>query len=544
MTATSRLPQKPEARTEKVEDLVAQVRRGRVRVPPFQRGLKWQSSDVVDLFDSIYRGYPIGSLLFYKRSARAETIALGPLPIAAPEIPDAWWVVDGQQRVTTLAVCLARPLPLPQRPGKDDPFVVYFDPRTLRFEAPPRRGDVPDAWVPLPQLLDASQLSEWVYAWPYSRDEDLRRAVFEAGQRLREYPIPLYLIETEDPAVAKEIFYRVNQAGKPLEWTEIHDALFGGGGSSPATLEELAQELGAVGMGRLGEKRLLTCLVALRGKDPTRTLAEHLRRDPQVLSDAVQEAVPVLRRVLSFLRRDAGIPHLRLLPKPILLDVLTRVFALHPDPKPRSRMLLSRWLWRTILGAGAFDDRTLRRRGIAAVGDDEEESIQRLLALVRRERPRAAELPQSFDPRADGSRLALLALAHLGPRDLGSGEPLDVARLIEAVDKAAFRKIVDGGSSRTRGAANRLIQPPSGTVGRLLRRRLERNGAGDGVLASHAIDEIAAERLAADDAEGFLRRRAEVLVAELQRLGERMAAWDHSDRPSIDHLLAAAGVDG
>jgi len=40
------------------------VYRGHVRVPSFQRGLRWEASDVQDLFDSIYRGYPIGSLLF------------------------------------------------------------------------------------------------------------------------------------------------------------------------------------------------------------------------------------------------------------------------------------------------------------------------------------------------------------------------------------------------------------------------------------------------------------------------------------------------
>ena len=101
------------------------------------------------------------------------------------------------------------------------------------------------------------------------------------------------------------------------------------------------------------------------------------------------------------------------MPKSILLDILTRFFALHPDPTSRTRILLARWFWRTILGAGVFNDRTLRRRGIGAVGDDAEESVQSLLALARKERPRPFELPDSFDASADQSRIVLLALAHL-----------------------------------------------------------------------------------------------------------------------------------
>lgn len=544
MSTPPRLPRKPEARTEKVEDLVERVRRGLVRIPRFQRGLNWESAHVVDLFDSIYRGYPIGSLLFYKRKAEAERLEVGPLPIDAPETSEAWWVVDGQQRVTSLTVCLARSTPLPPRPSKQDPFALFLDAENQRFEPPPARGETPSTWVPLPFLLDASRLTEWVFQWEHRGDEELRKTVFEAGARLREYSIPLYLIETEDRKVAEQIFYRINKAGRPLKWKEVHKALFGGEGPSPSTLEELSEELSDVGMGRLEGDRLLTCLLALRGKDPTRDLGEHYRRDPEILSEAVREALPVLRRVLSFLRRDAAIPHLRLLPKSILLDVLTRFFARHEEPGPRTRILLSRWYWRTVLGAGKYDDRTLRRGGISAVGDDEEESVQSLLSLLHKGPPRDLELPASFDARADATRIALLALARLGPRELATGDPIDIAGLLEEQDKDAFAKIVrkaglEGGGS----PANRIIQSKGVPVHRRLRKRIAAHGLEDPVLASHAIDPRVARCLAADDLEGFLARRAEVLTQEVRRFADRMAAWDHSDRPSIDHLLEEAGAE-
>jgi len=544
MPTTSRLPSKPEARTEKVEDLVGLVLKGTIRVPTFQRGLKWTRENVVDLFDSIYRGYPIGSLLFYKKSAEADRVRVGPLVVDAPELSEAWWVVDGQQRITSLTACLARPADLPTKRSTDDPFVVFFDAANGKFEPAPTHGPVPSGWVPLPHLLDASRLSEWIFGWEHGNDRELRQAVFEAGARIREYPIPLYLIESDDLKVTTEIFYRINQAGRPLKWSEVHKALFGGEPTSPSTLAELSDELGDIGMGRLDEDRLLTCLFALRGKDPTLTLDEHYRRNPEILRAAVQEALPVLRRVLSFLREDAGIRHLRLLPKSILLDTLTRFFHLHPSPHARSRILLARWFWRTVLGAGAFDDRTLRRRGIQAVGEDEEGSVQTLLRLLHKERPRSPELPAAFDARADASRIGLLALAHLGPRNLQTGERLDVAGALEEHDRAAFAKILkDSALEGSRSLANRVLQAPGPKVQDLLIERISTRGEEDPTPASHAITPEAARRLAAGDLEGFLTLRGEALTREIRRFAEGRAAWDHTDRPSVDHFLAEAGME-
>lgn len=548
MATSPQLPRKPEARTEKVEELVQLVRSGKIRVPWFQRGLKWKKDHVADLFDSIYRGFPIGSLLFYKRPAEIATLEVGPLKLEVPEQPEAWWVVDGQQRVTTLAAALARPLPLPDRPSAQDPYVLFFDAQSQEFKAPPISGEIPGAWVPLPVLLDGARLTEWVFGWEKGSDEAFRRVVFEAGARIREYSVPLYLLDSAGSQVAEEIYYRTNQTGVPLKWTEVHKALFGGKDleAPPTTLEALATELTKVGMGQIEEERLLTCLLALRAKDPTRTFPEHYRRDPEFLRDAVHEALPVLRRGLSFLREDAGIPHLRLLPQSIVLDILTRFFAVHPAPGARTRLLLSRWLWRVLLGAGAYDDRTLRRRGVKVVGEDEEGSLQRLLGLVRDEPPRSFELPSKFDARSADSRLTMLTLAHRQPRDLETGEVIAVAALLQDLGRHAFVPILSGRDRDLEWAkspANRLIQKPSGnTVVKALHQRISNHGIDDEVLASHAIDSTAAEHLRQGEMRELLARRAVALAEEVQRFGDRMAAWEHSNRPSVAYLLEEAGA--
>ncbi len=541
------LHRKPQARTEPIEDLVDRVRRGLVRVPRFQRGLQWNASDVVALFDSLYRGYPIGSLLFWKRRAAAGRMAIGPLIVDAPEASDAWWVVDGQQRLTALTASLARPDPVPRTP--EDDFVVYFDPAAQSFHSPPRDGRLPSQWVPVALLLDATRLTEWIFQWEHGRNEELRRVVFEAGKRIREYSAPLYIIDTEDEEPLRQVFYRINNTGKQLNWEDVHDALFGNDGRQPSTLGELADQLAELGMGRLKERRLLTCLVAFRGLDVTRTLAEHYRRSPEILRDAVSEALPVLRRVLSFLRTDAEIPHLRLLPRSPELDVLTRFFALHPEPNPRTRQLLCRWLWRTFFDATAFDERTLRRRGIRDVNrNDEEKSAQALMKLVHGEPSSRFELPEALDARAASSRLVLLALASLGPRDLRTGSPIDVAAHIDKLDVDAYVRIVSPqrrSLEMARSPANRTLHPRSGPrpLQSLVLDRIRTHGPGDPVLASHVIDEQAALLLAEGDLRGFLSARAGLLTEEVKQLGMRLAGWRRNDRPSIDYILREAGVE-
>jgi hypothetical protein len=231
VSAPQDLARRPEAKTEAVEDLVAMVMRGEVRIPVFQRGLTWTATNVVELFDSIYRGFPIGSLLFRRGPARAGPLKIGPLEIFGGEMQRALWVVDGQQRLTSLAAGMARPA---TATDPTDGFTVYFDAATRTFHSPPSHEEpLPTTWVPLPRLLSGSELSEWVFSWTHGRDADLRAVVFEVGKRLREYKVPVYVIDTDDEEVLRSIFHRVNNSGKPLTWTEVHDALYGHKGCRP-----------------------------------------------------------------------------------------------------------------------------------------------------------------------------------------------------------------------------------------------------------------------------------------------------------------------
>ena len=537
-----------DADTQTVAEIVEKVVRGQIRVPIFQRGLNWGAEDVTALFDSVYNNYPIGSFLFSQGPAEAARIRIGPLHVDAPETATALWVVDGQQRLTALTAGLARPMPVPVTPAPDDVWVVYFSPETYQFITPEKNENVASTWVPVAQLLDASALVEWVFNWKHGGDSQLRTAVFEAGTRIRQYQIPLYVVETDDEQLLRDIFHRVNNFGKSLDWPQVHDALFGRADGPPSTLGALGSELQQLGMGRPTDEQLLTCLLAFRGLDVTRNIAEHHRRDQEVLQRAVSEALPAIRRVLSFLKIHAEIPHLRLLPRSIPLVVLTRYFELFPEPKSRTLDLLTRWTWRTLLNTAYYDERTLLRHGVAVMEQgDEEGSVQRLLALVPHDRRAKFVLPTRFDARAAETRIALLGMASLRPINLEDGAPIDIAALIEEKDVAAFRKIIPSDELPARSPANRILLPGPGTAsarGELINWRLE-NDAGLSVLWSHGISATAATALEHRDMQTFLRERKAALENAVAELGDRLAAWGASDRdrPSIEYLMQRGAED-
>ncbi len=528
---------RPEARTMAVEDLVAMVLAGAVRIPIFQRDLAWDSKDVVELFDSVYRGFPIGSLLLQEAEAEGAEVEVGPLRVVGTERSDALWVVDGQQRLTALAVTLGRSGPLPTTPT--DPFVVYFDAVTETFHPPNKSGDVLSTWVPLPQLLDGAALSEWVFGWQHGSDAGLRGRVFEAGKRLRDYKVPLYVIRTGNEEVLRTIFSRVNNSGKPLTWVQLHDGLFGRKGAAPSSLSALADSLATLGMGRPSDDELLPCLVAYQGLDVTRGFQEHLRADPTFLEGVAAAALPILRTLLGFLRSACTIPHLRFLPYQTPMVVLTRFFKQHPQVSDRTRILLVRWVWRILLDADP-DNHMLRRKGVAAVTSDEEESVQELLRLATAA-PVTFVTPTAFDARGAKSRLVLLGMASLVPRTLDDDfGVIDLAGLVRDHDVDAFRPLFSRRGRATSSPGNRVLLPGTGAATTALRVFIDRHGLEHEVLRSHAIDPIVATAIRDGDVQGGLDRRTAILGDAVQRLGDRMAEWGRTDRPSLEYLMRRA----
>ena len=88
-----------------VEELVAAVERGELRLPEMQRRYVWRATRVRDLLDSLYRGYPSGTILVWETGDEVPTRAFAVQQSMSP-YRTSQLLLDGQQRLTSLSAVL------------------------------------------------------------------------------------------------------------------------------------------------------------------------------------------------------------------------------------------------------------------------------------------------------------------------------------------------------------------------------------------------------------------------------------------------------
>lgn len=521
--AAPSLTQRPEATTVSIEDLLAWVRAGRVRVPRFQRKLTWEAEHIRLLFDSIYRGYPVGTLLFWKKPAEAAIVEMGPVQLKVPHRQDALWVVDGQQRITALVGVLANELD-----AATSEYALHFDLAAEALVYPSKRQKPEPTWIPLNRVVDSEALIAWLLERPALGD--MKTAAIRLGKRVREYQVPAYIVETEDETPLREIFHRINRGGKPLQEAEVFEALHGAAEEEPSGLREIARQLEHTGFGRIVEKYIHMALLAICDKDVGRGSQLRLARDEA--RAALPKTQTALLRTIIFLQRNAGIPHMSLLPYKRPLVTLARFFDRYPEPHPRSLMLLARWLWRGAITEQHQGNTVTTRQGLRAIGDNEFQSIDLLLRQVGRERPEARDL-SNYNFRHARSKLHTMALLGLQPRHLATGEPLALSELMAS---GAPAHAITGSTAlepeRLHGLANYLVHPP--LEGGLRRPLTEQSDPA--VLHSHAVSPEAHQALREGDYGRFLERRESDMEVIVTRFLEARAQWSASDRPPIAAL--------
>lgn len=79
--------------------LIDAIGNGQIGLPDIQRPFVWKNVKVRDLFNSMYRGYPVGYLLFWETGVKSGARKIG---TDEKQLAPSRVIVDGQQRLTSL----------------------------------------------------------------------------------------------------------------------------------------------------------------------------------------------------------------------------------------------------------------------------------------------------------------------------------------------------------------------------------------------------------------------------------------------------------
>lgn len=543
---TTALRTRPSAETFSLDDLVASAWAGRIRIPSLQRGLRWSQRDVVRLFDSILNGYPVGSLLLWERPASAEHVVLGPLRISAPE-GHAYYVVDGQQRITSLAAALH------QDGNQDQRFQIGYDLASREFAPRPSRESVD--FVPAPVLYDLTKLLGWFRERPQLEDSFDDAA--SVSKILRDLRIPAYVVRQDDEDVLVTIFDRMNTAGKKLTRGEVFAALHRPAGRvGEWRLGDVTEQIQArTGFGRLDDGLTMQLVLARRGPDVLREIrnefdADSRGRDPQVTEETEEEAylrgADAAVAAVEFVQRVCAVPHLAFLPYQHLLVVLTRYFGRHARPSRRQERLLRRFFWRAALGGPALGrgntSGVARMMNRQIQPEEPDVSIARLLGMTTKGTRPPHPGVEPFRTNTAASKMLLCAMVELAPRGLYSGQPVtsDEVRAALGEHPTAIEivgSLVPTGSAprSDREAGNRLLlvaaEDRESDVLPLL------VAAPPDVLDSHLLAPPDIELLVNGDASTVVSTRSQRLQAAVDAFVDRMCEWEHEDTPDLESLV-------
>jgi len=111
--------------------LLHDIDHGDIALPELQRPFVWKPVKVRDLLDSMYRGFPVGYLLFWSNSLSRGAKHIG-IHGKQSEIP-LRLIVDGQQRLTSLYAVL-RGQPVLNNVFKERRIRIAFHPPSEVFD--------------------------------------------------------------------------------------------------------------------------------------------------------------------------------------------------------------------------------------------------------------------------------------------------------------------------------------------------------------------------------------------------------------------------
>lgn len=214
--------------------LMDDVEMGQIGLPDIQRPFVWKNAKVRELFDSMFRGYPVGYLLFWENQVGKNTKQIG--VNSHQKVPDLL-IVDGQQRLTSLYAVL-KGIPVVRENYESEQIEIAFRPTDGTFEVCDATIRKNVEYLPNISELFAKNASQYRIVGDYLErlsahrekndrefSDEERQSCEQSLQRLfnlTSYPFTTLQLSAniQDEQVA-EVFVRINSEGKKLNQADF-----------------------------------------------------------------------------------------------------------------------------------------------------------------------------------------------------------------------------------------------------------------------------------------------------------------------------------
>ena len=320
-----------EHQTFKVKQLVEDYRLGRIVIPEFQREYVWRPGKAPRLIDSLYRGFPISSLLLWQSTEEARARRRDPRPIRSALMN---WLIDGQQRVITLSRTM----------NGDEGIDVVFHPEQEEFRLANAATRKDPNWIRVSELWDDDTYRHLRRNLDGSRHADRREARFETLRRILDYEIPVVRMVDHSFDDAVSAFTRINTLGVRLKKEDIESAQVAArhSGFIADEVTPFLNGLRQQGFTRLNVMHLFrACAFVAKPDGRDRTPLHELQRQDVLV--AWKRAQRATEQAIGLIRGELGLVNMDILWSGALVVPLIALCATM-SPRQRDSRELAGWL--------------------------------------------------------------------------------------------------------------------------------------------------------------------------------------------------------
>lgn len=342
--------QLPEPQTKTFPSLLNAIEQGQIKIPQFQREFVWTMHKSAGLIDSIIKGYPIGTFIFWRTKERLRSVKnIGSQNLPEPkqgEFVD--YVLDGQQRLTSLFASLKGVTLSKENGTKNDYSSIFIDLDAQENEQiviTDIQNCHEQSIISIVNLLDGD------FSLLSSYHNQYHSKLKTYKQRIESYQYSIIQVNDAPIEIATEIFTRINVGGKPLSLFEIMIAKTYNDKKQFDLAQktyELIDNLKPHNYETISKATILQTVSLILSKECKRQVILQLDKDEFIdVWNRVQDAI---ERTVEYFKNYYRIPVSQLLPYNALIAPFSYFFFHHNDkPTGNKQKYLEDFFWRCSL---------------------------------------------------------------------------------------------------------------------------------------------------------------------------------------------------